>query len=409
MACIWYVSKYVITPTADEAVSRGYGIMREIAKLGHQAVIITSDSMGMFNAPEAHERYVLEAREGMTLWRIRTLKYTAAKSLRRMLSWIDFEFRLWRMPTGRLPVPAAIVVSSLSLLTVLNGLRLRRRYGCRLIFEVRDIWPLTLTEEGGFSSHNPLVLALGAIERLGYERADAIVGTMPNLGEHVARVSKSTRSTYCIPMGVDVQATQSPERLPEGYLDTYLPKGKFVVAYAGSIGISNALDVFFECIERMRDEADVHFVVLGDGDLRPTYEEKYGKLLNLTFAPRVDKSMVHDFLSRCDLQYFSVHQSAVWDYGLSLNKLIDYMLAAKPIVASYSGYPSMINEAECGTFVPAADAPALEAEIRRIALLPASERHAMGERGRAWLLENRGYRRLAEDYLRILIPEASGR
>lgn len=406
-ACIWYVSKYVITPVAGEAVSRGYGIMREIARLGHEAVIVTSDSMGMFNAPPAAAPYDVQQPDGMTLCRIRTLKYTAAKSLRRMLSWLDFEFQLLRMPKNLLPRPDAIVVSSLSLLTVLNGLRLRRRYGCRLVFEVRDIWPLTLTEEGGYSSRNPLVLALGAIEKLGYRRADAIVGTMPNLGEHVARVSHSTKPTYCVPMGVDIAAIQTPEPLPEEYVRTYLPEGKFVVAYAGSIGISNALDVFFECVDRMRDSPDVHFVVLGDGDLRPAYEEKYGGLPNLTFAPRIAKNMVHDFLSRCDLEYFSVHQSAVWDYGLSLNKLIDYMLAAKPIVASYSGYPSMVNEAGCGTFVPAGDAVALEAEIRRIAELPAAEREAMGAKGRAWLLEHRDYRTLAEEYLEILTPEAA--
>jgi len=405
-ACIWYVSKYVITPVGGEAVSRGYGIMREIAALGHQAVVITSDSMGMFNAPEAEQPFVVTHPDGMTLCRIRTLKYTAAKSLRRMLSWIDFEFRLLRLPKNLLPHPDTIVVSSLSLLTVLNGLRLRRRYGCRLVFEVRDIWPLTLTEEGGFGSRNPLILALGAIERLGYRRADAIVGTMPNLGEHVTKVSASNRPTYCVPMGVDVEAIEAPEPLPADYAAAYLPQGKFVVAYAGSIGISNALDVFFECIERMQEELDIHFIVLGDGDLRPAYEARYGPLPNLTFAPRIPKTLVHDFLSRCDLLYFSVHQSAVWDYGLSLNKLIDYMLAAKPVVASYSGYPSMINEAGCGTFVPAGDASGLESEIRRIAQLPAEERSAMGARGRAWLLEHRDYRTLAKDYLRILLPGA---
>ncbi len=127
-------------------------------------------------------------------------------------------------------------------------------------------------------------------------------------------------------------------------------------------------------------------------------------MTNLTFAPRVPKSQVHDFLTHCDLLYLSVHDSEVWDYGLSLNKLIDYMLAAKPIVASYSGYPSMINEAECGTFVPAADAVALRDEIRRFAEMPSDERTTMGERGRTWLLAQRTYRALAENYLTVLVP-----
>jgi len=52
------------------------------------------------------------------------------------------------MPKGQLPKPDVIVASSLSPLTVVNGFLLRKRYRCRLVFEIRDIWPLTITEEG---------------------------------------------------------------------------------------------------------------------------------------------------------------------------------------------------------------------------------------------------------------------
>lgn len=288
---------------------------------------------------------------------------------------------------------------------MLNGLRLRRRYKSRLVFEVRDIWPLTIVEEGGFSPRNPFVLALGAVEKLGYRSADAIVGTMPNLGAHVEKVTGRSIPTSCIPMGVDVEAIESPEPLPEKYASTYIPTERFLVAYAGSVGISNAMDVFFECVESMRQNEDIHFVVLGDGELRQYYIDRYGSLPNLTFAPRVPKSQVHDFLTRCDLLYLSVHDSAVWDYGLSLNKLIDYMLAAKPIVASYSGYPSMINEADCGTFVAAGNASALQDEIRRYSRMTAEDREEIGTRGREWLLKRRSYTNLAQDYLRILLPD----
>jgi glycosyltransferase involved in cell wall biosynthesis len=403
--CVWYVSKYVITPVEGEPAGRSYALMREIADLGYEAVIVTSDSMGMFDAPVAERSYQLEGRDGIALCRIRTLKYKTSKSLRRILSWIDFEWRLLWLPDADLPRPDAVVVSSLSLLTVLNGLRLRRRHGCRLIFEVRDIWPLTLTEEGGFSTRNPLVIALGAVEKLGYRRADAIVGTMPNLGQHVEERIGTPRPAFCIPMGVDLRAVDSPVLLPAEYVATYVPKADFLVAYAGSIGISNALDVFFECVESLSQQPGIQFVVVGDGDLRDTYERRFGSLPNLTFAPRIPKAMVHDFLSHADLLYLSVHNSAVWDFGLSLNKLIDYMLAGKPIVASYSGYPSMIDEAECGTFVPAGDAEALRDELVRLANMPPAERAAIGERGRAWLLEHRDYRVLAREYLRILFPD----
>jgi glycosyltransferase involved in cell wall biosynthesis len=129
---------------------------------------------------------------------------------------------------------------------------------------------------------------------------------------------------------------------------------------------------------------------------------RYGYLPNVIFAPAVEKYAVQSVLAECDLLYLSAFKSKIFDYGQSLNKLIDYMLSAKPILASYSGYPSMINEAGCGTFVPAENAVLLEQEIIRYSKLSPDNRSAIGARGRDWLLENRQYHMLAEEYQSII-------
>ena len=112
--------------------------------------------------------------------------------------------------------------------------------------------------------------------------------------------------------------------------------------------------------------------------------------------------MVQSVLSECDLLYLSVHRSKVWRYGQSLNKVIDYMLSGKPIVASYSGYKSMINEAESGTFIPPGDVDALRHEIERYFGMTADGRKEIGARGKRWLIANRQYKTLAHDYLEIM-------
>lgn len=405
--CIWYISKYVAPPGRASSGGRGYLIMRELGRMGHNCVVVTSDSNSLAAVPKLSSPLLIEQADGMTVCWLRTLKYTVAKSPRRILSWLHFEWRLGRISRDLLPRPDVVIVSSLSLLTILNGFRLRRIYGCRLILEIRDIWPLTITEEGGFSRWNPLVILLQGIEWLGYRYADEIVGTMPNLGEHVAQVLGYRRATHCIPMGVDELSLSTNEDLPEEYAESHFPAGKFIVAHAGTIGITNALETFLLCAERMERRTEIYFVIVGEGDLRPLYEDRFGHLTNLGFAPKVKKSQVQAVLARCDLLYFSVHRSAVWRYGQSLNKVVDYMLAGKPIVASYTGYRSMIDEAMCGSYVEAGDVDALYSEILRIAELTAEERHAMGTAGRAWLLKNRTYSSLAKGYLPILFPDSN--
>jgi len=400
--CIWYISKYVATPTSYNSGGRGYFLMKEIAKLGYTSIIITSDSNQLIKAPVLNKRYYYQNNDNFQIIWIKTIKYKIAKSFRRILSWIDFELKLFLMRKKELPKPDAIIVSSLSLLTILNGLLLRSVYHCRLIFEIRDIWPLTIIEEGGFKKNNPFVKFLSWIEKIGYKYSDIIVGTMPNLKEHVINVLGYEKNVSCIPMGVDLSLVNNQLQISEKYITEYIPKNRFIVAYAGTIGITNALDTFFECAKIMQDETNIHFLIVGEGDLLPYYQKKYLNLKNLTFAPKVPKQMVQSILKQCDLLYFSVHKSKVYRYGQSLNKIIDYMVAGKPIIASYTGYPSMINEACCGTYVEAKNINALKNEIIRYYKMPEEELKEIGQRGREWILNNRNYSKLAQEYLSII-------
>jgi len=399
--CIWYVSKYVALPGRGVG-GRGFMLMSEFAKSGHKSIIIASDSNQLAEVPTLHFAYGKQEISGVQIYWVRTLKYKVAKSFLRILSWLDFELRLLLMPKRSIPRPDILVVSSLSLLTIVNGLCLRRRYRCKLVFEIRDIWPLTLTAEGGYGKANPFVIFFGWIEKLGYKYSDIIVGTMPNLAEHVANVVGPGRPVFCVPMGFDPVELSNLEALPAGYERDYIPSGKFVVAHVGSIGIANSLDTLFQCAKSMENESHIHFLVVGDGDLKPFYICKYDYLSNVTFAPKVSKKMVQSVLGRCDLLYFSVHNSEVWRYGQSLNKVLDYMLSGRPIVASYAGFPSMINDAACGTFVPSGDVEALRSAVLRYASMDETRLSEIGARGKDWIFRYRKYSDLAKEYLGLM-------
>lgn len=403
-SCVWYVCKYVGTPSGQSGGMRPYYLVRAMSQLGHRCLIITSDSNLLRAAPKFDGKILIERAEGFEIHWLKTLKFYRANSLRRILSWLDFEWKLWWMPQRDLPRPDVVIVSSLSLLTIINGLRLRKKYRCRLVFEVRDIWPLTIIEEGGFSPRNPFVMGLRWLEKTAYRRADVIVGTMPNLVEHVAGSVRRHPPVHCIPMGVTPDMSEKVEALPEEWVSKHLPTGKFIVCYTGAIGVFNALDVLVECARRMLDHPQIHFLIVGEGGLRSHYEQMCADLPNITVTGPIRKDMVQSLLKVCDLMFFSSSGSKVWKYGLSLNKVIDYMLAGKPILGSYTGYPTMVEEAHAGVSVPTGDAEALKAEIIRLAGLPPEELAAMGQRGREWVLANRDYNKLARDYLAIALP-----
>ena len=97
---------------------------------------------------------------------------------------------------------------------------------------------------------------------------------MPNLSEHVKEVTGKTLNCRCVPFGYLPGLYDHPEPLPEGYEEQYIPKDRFIVGYAGSIGRTNALDTFITCASEMKDDLHVHFLLLGSGDLLDEYKSK---------------------------------------------------------------------------------------------------------------------------------------
>lgn len=77
-------------------------------------------------------------------------------------------------------------------------------------------------------------------------------------------------------------------------------------------------------------------------------------------------------------------------------------MRGKPLIVSYSGYKSMINEARCGSFIEAENVVALKEKILEFKSLNPNELIEMGMRGKQWLLKNRSYSKLANEFLLLI-------
>lgn len=401
---IWCISKYASPAKYSKMPARLFYLCQEWIKSGHDVTLFTSDSNHLADFPKTNKTYNYERIDGVPVYWVKTKKYKKTASLSRILSWFDFEKSLFLFNRKSLKKPDIVIVSSLSILSIIYGYFLKIKYKIPLVFEIRDIWPLTMTEEAGFSKWHPLVLFIGWIEKFGYKKSDLIVGTMPRLDLHVKNIIKSDDfNFYCAPLGfhpnnyiTDLSHLKNP-------FDTKIPSNKIIIGYAGSMGITNSLEPFINVIKKIQHKSNIHFVLVGSGDLRDKFEEELSNCKNVTFFKRIQQNDVKFFLEKCDILYLSTQHSKVWNYGQSMNKVVEYMLAGKPIIASYTGYPSMINEANCGSFVMPTKNETTEESIERailkISAMTDEERFEMGERGRKWIHENRSYKILADQYL----------
>lgn len=399
---IWYISKYA-SPPKSRGGQRGISLAQEFVKAGHRAAVITSASnhFAIFEKDQwVHigRGFRKASFYGVTMLAHTTLTYRKTAFVRRLLSWVHFEWGLLRLPTRHLSEPTHIIVSSLSLLSILNGYRLARRFHAKLVLEIRDIWPLTLQTEFGWSPKNPFVALVAMIESFGYQKSDLVVGTMPNLVEHVHSVIGTKPRVETIPQGVD----EDLMRLMPEYVPPLRDQSPTIVGYFGSMGRTNSVDVLLEAAFKIGPDQNLEFHFWGGGDLLKSYQQEHQGQSHIFLHGHLEREQLFEEVRKAHLLLLATDGSALWKYGQSLNKLVEYMMMGRPVIASYSGYPSMINEAGSGVFVDVCDSGSLMQTLLEFGLLPKEELERLGRKGREWILSHRSYAQLSKEYLEIL-------
>jgi len=396
---IWYISKYA-TPSKYFFGTRHFYLAEEWVKNGIDVTVITSNSSHLSNSlPKFNTTTFIEYINGVrTIW-VNTFKSRKSSGVSRIVTWFDFDLKLLMFSKKKLVNPDVIIVSSLSLTTVLPAWLLSKKYNAKLVFEIRDIWPLSIIVLGNYSKFNPFIIYLSWLEKFGYKKSNLIVGTMPNLIEHVRVNCKISTKCICIPQGLSINFyTNDQIELDPDYIISHIPSNKFIVCYAGTLNINNPLEALIRAAEILKNDTHIHFIILGEGNLKKHYVETTKNFLNISFPPTIHKNQVNAFLKNVDICYDSF-DSKLAKFGLSRNKWIDYMFASKPIVCSYDGYQSMINEADCGTFVKYNDSNALAEVIKSFSSLSKVDIENIGIRGKKYLLENRTFENLSMKYL----------
>jgi glycosyltransferase involved in cell wall biosynthesis len=266
------------------------------------------------------------------------------------------------------------------------------------------LWPLSPIELSGMSKWHPFALLCQAAENSAYRHADVVVSMLPKVHAHMAAHGLDLRKLVIVPNGIspeDWQGPAAPLRADvQQAIDAAQAAGDCVVGYAGSMGEPNALDTLLDAAVLLRD-APLRFLLVGDGHLRGHLAARVAAagLTRVMLLAPVPKAQVPALLARLDVAYIGWQRVPIYRFGIAPNKLMDYMMAGCAVLHSVAAGNDPVAEAGCGLSVPPGDAAAVAAGLTRLAALPAAERRAMGQRGRAFVQAHHTYPVLAQLFL----------
>jgi glycosyltransferase involved in cell wall biosynthesis len=380
----------------------------------HHAVTVIAADFSHLRSRQPSIRTDLDSseEEGVQFRWLRTNRYQGNGGARvaSMLGFVGKLF-LYADRLAREHRPDLVICSSTYPLDIYPGARIARRSNARLVFEVHDLWPLTPILLGGYSPGHPYIRVLQRAEDYAYRRAAIVVSMPPNALPYMVERGLAPEKFVHIPHGVvlggagTVQEVELPPPVAQRIADER-GRGRFVIGFAGTINSSNNVETLVDAA-RLLAARDISFVIAGDGQRAAELRERaarYG-LDNCHFVGHVPKPAIQRFLSGADALALSLYRSPLYRFGLSLNKVFDYMLAAKPILQASNTSNDYVRDADCGYTVAPEDPAAFVDAALRLRALAAVERGRLGENGRRYAIEHHDYRVLARRFL----DAASGR
>jgi colanic acid biosynthesis glycosyl transferase WcaI len=393
-----------------EPIPKTGELARELLRRGHQVTVVTA--FPHYPGSTLYPGYRLapwrwETRDGVRVLRTWIYPYHGANSVLRMvnyLSWMISSIQAaWLAPACDVLYvwhpPLTVGVSA----WIISKLK-RVPY----VYDVQDLWPESALASGlmrpgrvvdilyGLASwvyrHAPRILVV----------SDAAAAYLRSRGVDPAKISVAHHWLDTAPF--DVEEGRDVRR-EFGWGD------KFVVMFAGNLGMVQGLETVIEAAARLHDRREISFVLVGDGSDRPRLEAlvREKQLTNVVFAGRHPATDMPAFMRSADALLVHLRRSEIADHAIP-TKILSYFAAGRPVICGTSGAAAeLVRAADAGVTSPPGDADALAAAIATLADMNAGERMRLGANGRTYLREHFDKKRVIDGYEQVLLEMAEGR
>ncbi len=401
MKNLYLINHYAQEP-GGAGGTRHFHLAEHLQKRGWKATVIAAsvDHATGLQRLTQHEAQRLQSFGSVPFLWVKTPTYTG-NSGGRMRNMLAFTWRvLLRKTTANLSAPDVVIGSSVHPFAAVAGALLARRHDVPFVFEVRDLWPQTLIDMGRLKSDSFTAWALRKVEFWLYRRAARVVVLLPQAWQYIVPLGIPKQNVVWIPNGVDLGLFPAPA--------APMPSNVFTLMYFGAHGQANGLDNVLHAMKVVQDDPTGQQVLLrmvGDGPLKPALmaQAQALGLRNVRFESPVPKSQIPALAAQADAFAIAVLDlPQLYRYGISMNKIFDYLAASRPVVIASDAVNNPVADAQAGLSVEAGKPDQLAKAILQIAAMSAEERHQMGLAGRSYVERNHDFGQLAAKLADVL-------
>jgi colanic acid biosynthesis glycosyl transferase WcaI len=407
---ILYVSQY-FPPEMGAPAARAAELARHWAQSGHHVSVLT----GFPNHPTGvvpeewrsrlHRLIYQEKNDGVDVFRTWLWPLPNRKAHERMRNYASFCVSA-ALRGLTLPRPDVVIATSPQLLVGLAGWWLGFTRQVPFVFEVRDLWPESLTAVGVGSEDSLLHHALAAIAGFLYRKADLIVVVTPAFREYlIERWRVPPEKIAVVENGVEADLfAPLPEASKQALRGQLNAAGKYLVCYIGTMGMAHGLETLLDAAGQLRHHnPEVFFLLVGEGAEKERIKSLAQErgLANILFLDQQPREKIPAFISASDACLVLLKKTDIFKTVIP-TKMLEFMSCARPVILGVDGQArQIIEDAGAGLVIEPENAAALTQAIRYLAS-HVEIGAALGQKGREYILQHFSRRQTAEKYIQIL-------
>ncbi len=291
-------------PEGNAPATRTYEHAREWVKNGHKVTIITCAP----NFPEgkvfdgySNSWYSKTNIDGIEVRRVKTYITANEGFIKRILDFVSFMFSVFFAGLF-VKKPDVIVGTSPQFFTAVGAWALSAVRFKPFIFELRDIWPASITAVGAMKDSFAIRM-LEKLEMFLYKRADSIISVTNAFKRELIARGVDGEKIDVVLNGVDLTKYQPVNQKDNELSDKYNLQGKFVAGYVGTHGMAHGLETIVDVAEQLKKYDDIRILFAGGGAARKKVVDLVAqkKLSNVVLIDRQPKEMMPKVWSLCDV------------------------------------------------------------------------------------------------------------
>lgn len=279
---------------------------------------------------------------------------------RRLTNYFSFCFSSYYSAAKRLQRADIIICESPPLFLGITAVMLKRKWKCKLVFNVSDLWPES-AEKMGIIKNKFVINRSYKLANWIYKNADLISGQTKGIVAAIKEMQPN-KKLFWFPNGVDLHKLNNHNGVAKS-------NNNFSLLYAGIIGHAQGLEVILHAANKLKDKTDIHFHIIGDGPVKNSLLElqKELQLNNITFISNQPSEKVMEWLHQCDAYIVPLRKLDLFK-GAIPSKLFEPLGIGKPILLGVEGEAKelFIDEAKGGLFFEPENADELSSSIMQL-------------------------------------------